>query len=257
MTFQERKKKIIAAVFETGSLSVFQLADQLAASPATIRRDLHEITQEGLLIRTHGGAMRTESAVVTSFTGKKAADSIQKEKIGEAAASYVQDGDTIFMDCGSTVFQMCLYLKKKNNIRVITNSLPIVAELIDNPTVTINLIGGELDSSRKAVHGAKAVEHVNSYHAAKAFIGVDGISPENGLSAHSETESSITSAFIQNCENVYLLCDSSKIGRDSYIKFAALTDISFLITDNRLEESTAMSLKEKGIGEVVSVQVPN
>ena len=115
MTFQERKKKIIAAVFETGSLSVFQLADQLAASPATIRRDLHEITQEGLLIRTHGGAMRPESAVVTSFTGKKAAGSIQKEKIGEAAASYVQDGDTIFMDCGSTVFQMCPHLKKKNN----------------------------------------------------------------------------------------------------------------------------------------------
>ncbi|KAA0992900.1 DeoR/GlpR family DNA-binding transcription regulator [Dyadobacter aurulentus] len=255
MTFQERKKIIVSAVYEAGSLSVFELAEVLGTSPATIRRDLHEISEDGLLIRTHGGAMKPESQVVTSFAGKKDQFDNRKRMIGEAAASYVQDGDTIFMDCGSTVFQMCAHLKKKVNIRIITNSLPVIAELIDIPSIRINLVGGELDKSRKAVHGEKAIQHVNSYHAAKAFIGVDGISPENGLTAHSEAESSITTAYIKNADNVFLLCDSSKIGRNSYIKFAALNEVSCLVTDDQLDKHAVRSLKENGIGEIVAVSL--
>lgn len=255
MTFQERKKIIISAVYEAGSLSVFDLAEVLGASPATIRRDLHEISEEGLLVRTHGGAMKPESTVITSFAGKKDQFDNRKGMIGEAAASYVQDSDTIFMDCGSTVFQMCAHLKKKANIRIITNSLPVMAELIDIPSISINLVGGELDKSRKAVHGEKAIQHVNSYHAAKAFIGVDGLSAENGLTAHSEVESSITTAYIKNADSVFLLCDSSKIGRDSYIKFAALTEVSCLITDDQLDKNAAQSLKDSGIGEIIAVNL--
>ena len=255
MAFQERKKIILSAVYEAGSLSVFDLAEVLGASTATIRRDLHEISEEGLLIRTHGGAMKPESQVITSFSGKKDQFDNRKRMIGEAAASYVQDGDTIFMDCGSTVFQMCAHLKKRIKIRIITNSLPVMAELIDIPSISINLVGGELDKSRKAVHGEKAIQHINSYHVAKAFVGVDGISPENGLTAHSEAESSITTAYIKNANSVFLLCDSSKIGRDSYIKFAALTEVSCLITDDQLGKNVVESLKKNGIGEIVAVSL--
>ncbi|KQS26812.1 DeoR/GlpR family DNA-binding transcription regulator [Dyadobacter sp. Leaf189] len=253
MTIQERKKKILAEVYEAGSLSVFELADKMAASPATIRRDLHEITEQGLLVRTHGGAMKPDNAVITGFSDKKVQRHEDKERIAQEAATLVDDGDTIFMDCGSTVFQMCTHLKKKANIHVITNSLPVLAELIDVPSIRINLIGGELDKKRRAVHGQKAIEHIHGYHAAKCFIGVDGISAENGLTAHSEHESGITSAYLQNASQAILLCDSSKIGRDSYIKFAKLSAISCLITDGGIEEQTKKALKAKGVAQLIVV----
>lgn len=252
MNFQERKKKILAAVIEAGSLSVFELSDKLSMSPATIRRDLHDITEEGLLLRTHGGAMKIENPVLTGFSDKSGVNNQNKEKIGKEAVELVGDGDTIFLDCGSTVFQMCRYLKKKNNIRVITNSLPIMAELIDIPSISINLIGGELNKSRKAVHGDKAVQHIDSYHAHKAFIGVDGISAENGLTAHSEHESTITAAFIRNAAQTFLLCDSSKVGKDSYIKFGSLAEISSLVTDKELSTGLQDQLVQKGLNVILA-----
>jgi DeoR family transcriptional regulator, fructose operon transcriptional repressor len=246
MSFQERKKKILTALQESESLTVFELAEILEVSPATIRRDLHDIAEEGLLVRTHGGAMKMENPVITGFSEKSGVNNAKKETIAQQAAALVQDGDVIFLDCGSTVFGMCRFLKKKN-IKVITNSLPILAELIDAPGIGINLIGGELNKSRKAVHGDKAVQHINGYHAHKAFIGVDGISAENGLTAHSEHESTITSAFIANAAEVFLLCDSSKISKDSYVKFAGLSEITRLITDSGLGDDYRQKLESKGL----------
>ncbi|GGM88395.1 GntR family transcriptional regulator [Dyadobacter beijingensis] len=245
MNFQERKKKILAALDKAESLSVFELAEILVASPATIRRDLGDIAEEGLLLRTHGGAMKMENPVLTGFLEKSGVNNPVKERIAERAASYVQDGDIIFLDCGSTVFQMCRYLKKKS-IRVITNSLPILSELVDTPSIQINLIGGELNKARKAVHGDKAVQHIHGYHAHKAFIGVDGLSAENGLTAHSEHESTITTAFIRNAGETMLLCDASKIGKDSYVKFAELSAIHTLITDSAAEPK-ADALRQQGL----------
>jgi DeoR family fructose operon transcriptional repressor len=251
MTFPERKKRILAEIYEAGSLSVFELAAKLAASPATIRRDLHEIAEEGLLIRTHGGAMKPDSIIITGFADKKTHYSAEKENIAKEASQFVSEGDTIFLDCGSTVFQMCAHLKKRKNLRVITNSLPIMAELIDVPSISINLIGGELDKKRKAIHGDKAVQHINSYHAAKCFIGVDGISAKNGLTAHTEHESSITTAYIRNAGEVFLLCDSSKIGKDSYIKFAELTEVTGLITDSKIDRGEKTSLERNGLNRII------
>jgi DeoR family fructose operon transcriptional repressor len=97
------------------------------------------------------------------------------------------------------------------------------------------------------VHGDKAVQHIDSYHAHKAFIGVDGISAENGLTAHSEHESTITAAFIRNAEQTFLLCDSSKVGKDSYIKFSSLSDITCLVTDKELVSTIQDQLIKKGL----------
>ncbi|MCF2487826.1 DeoR/GlpR family DNA-binding transcription regulator [Dyadobacter sp. CY347] len=252
MNFQERKKKILAAINDFGSLSVFELSEKLAMSPATIRRDLHDIASEGLLMRTHGGAMKIEGLVLTSFTAKAGNNEENKEKIAQLAAEYVTDNDIIFLDCGSTVFKMCRYLKKRKGIKVITNSLPVMAELIDTPSISLNLIGGEIDKSRKAVHGHKAIEHINGYHAHKAFIGIDGISAQNGLTSHSEHESSITSAFIKNASQVFVLCDSSKIGKDSHIKVAGLSQLKGLFTDHNLDASRKKELTDKGLAVVIA-----
>jgi DeoR family fructose operon transcriptional repressor len=247
MSYPERKKEILTLLEKFENLSVMEIAQKLSISPATVRRDLLDLSNEGLLTRTHGGAMKLDYLPLTAFNKKQTANDLSKQAIGKLAAEQVTDGDIIFMDCGSTVFTMCPHLKKISRLKIITNSLPIVAELIDVPGISINLIGGELDAERKAVHGEVALQHINNYHADKAFIGIDGFSVENGLSSHSEKEASITKAFIQNAGRVYLLCDASKIGKDVYLKLGLVKMVSCLITNSQLEGAVKDAISEKGI----------
>jgi DeoR family fructose operon transcriptional repressor len=181
--------------------------------------------------------------IPVSFEQKTATNIEQKDYICRLAAQEILDNDIIFMDCGSTVFRLCQFIKNKR-IKVITNSLPVVYELL-NTEVSINLIGGELDENRQAIHGKIAVEHIERYKVDKAFLGVDGISIENGLSAASEKEAEITTAMAANAQSTYLLCDSSKLGKDKYLKFAPLTIIDVLVTNQATD--LLMSYQDLGL----------
>jgi DeoR family transcriptional regulator, fructose operon transcriptional repressor len=230
MNFQARKQKILDGIEANGLVEVKALALQLGISDITIRRDLTLLAEQGLLVRTHGGAMRLSLAQIpVSFAQKAALRAEQKDGICRVAAERISEGDVVFLDCGSTVFRMCAFLKNKT-IRVITNSLPVANELLGT-SVSISLIGGELDPERQAVHGQVATEHIARYRADKAFLGVDGISLAHGLSAHSEQEAGITLAFAQHARERYFLCDSSKLEQDRYLPFAPIRFVEQLITD--------------------------
>jgi DeoR family transcriptional regulator, fructose operon transcriptional repressor len=244
MSYQSRKQKILKIVETQCEVDVKTLAQLLNTSEITVRRDLALMANDGLIFRTHGGAMKLSLAnIPVSFEHKTAMNIEQKDYICRLAAQEIMDGDIIFMDCGSTVFRLCQFIKNKA-IKVITNSLPVVYEL-SNTYVSINLIGGELDNKRQAIHGKVAIEHIERYKADKAFVGIDGISIENGLSAASEKEAEITTAMSANARMTYLLCDSSKLGKDKYLKFAPLNIIDVLVTNDKTE--IIKSFQESGI----------
>lgn len=231
MNFQQRKQFIVQTVEERGAADVSELADLLQTSEMTVRRDLVQLAATGLVYRTRGGAMKVSLATDKHrFANKTAVNPERKDYICQRAAQEIQEGDVIFMDCGSTVFRLCPFIRNKR-ITVITNSLPVVAELMDSG-VSINLAGGEVDKERQALHGLMVEEHIARYRANRAFIGVDGISLQNGLSANGEREASITMAMARQSEKVYLLCDSSKLETDKYLKFAPLSLFDVLVTDN-------------------------
>jgi DeoR family transcriptional regulator, fructose operon transcriptional repressor len=244
MSYQNRKQKILKIVETQGEVDVKTLAQLLDTSEITVRRDLALMATDGLIFRTHGGAMKLSLAnIPVSFEQKTAMNIKQKDYICRLAAQEIMNGDIIFMDCGSTVFRLCQFIKNKS-IKVITNSLPVVYEL-SNTEVSINLIGGELDNKRQAIHGKIAIEHIERYKADKAFVGIDGISIENGLSAASEKEAEITTAMSANAQMTYLLCDASKLGKDKYLKFAPLTIIDVLVTNE--SSATLKSYQDLGI----------
>ncbi len=232
MNFQKRKQKIIEILSKKGEADIKSLAVELDISEITVRRDLNQLANEGVLQRTHGGAMPLQQTVTTpfEFNNKTTANQQVKDDICGVAAEQIKEGDVIFMDCGSTVYRMCRFIKDKK-IKVITNSLPVVYELM-NTKVSLNLVGGEVDIKRQAIHGKTAEEHIRKYKADKAFIGIDGISA-NGLFANSENEASITLALAGQSNQTYLLCDASKIGRESYLKFAELSIINTVVTDKK------------------------
>jgi DeoR family fructose operon transcriptional repressor len=243
MNFPKRKQKIIEQLNQIGEVDIKQLATELNISEITVRRDLNQLAADGLLYRTHGGATKVNPFEKPhSFVNKSAQNAAVKDAICRLAAMQINDGDVIFMDCGSTVFRLCQFIKNKK-IKVITNSLPVVYEL-QNSTVTVNVIGGELDKERQAVHGTTAIEHIQKYRATKAFLGVDGIS-ETGLFANSEHEASITTAFAANSAYTYILCDAGKIGRETYLNFAELDMINAIITN--ADANQLKAIKKKGI----------
>ncbi|HUB61932.1 MAG TPA: DeoR/GlpR family DNA-binding transcription regulator [Puia sp.] len=243
MNFQKRKQAILQTLTDTGEAEIRQLATTLQVSEITIRRDLNQLAADGLLQRTHGGAIKVAPPNPPFPFANKAAINVKaKEAIARRAAAGIHDGDIIFLDCGSTVYHLCPFIKNKK-IRVITNSLPVVLEL-QNSQVSINLIGGEFDPERQAIHGKMAEYHIGKYRANRAFLGIDGISPR-GLFANSEKEAMLTMALAANSASAWLLCDSTKIGRETYWQFSGLQLIGTVITD--ASAASCQFLQQAGI----------
>jgi DeoR family fructose operon transcriptional repressor len=229
MNFQKRKQSILQTLEETGEADIKRLAEALRVADITIRRDLNQLAADGLLQRTHGGAIKSEAPIPPyPFVNKAAINIKAKQAIARRAAAEINDGDILFLDCGSTVFNLCPYIRNKT-IRVITNSLPIVHAL-EKSHASVNLVGGEFDAERQAIHGKMAEYHIGKYRANKAFLGVDGISP-NGLFANSEKEATVTMAIAAHSDTNWLLCDSSKMGKETYWQFGSLRLIDTVITD--------------------------
>jgi DeoR family fructose operon transcriptional repressor len=243
MNAQKRKQQILEKIAMHGEVEIRELALSLQTAEITIRRDLNQLSADGLLFRTHGGAMKVDPLDFPHrFANKAAVNSEAKDRIARRAAAEIIDGDRIFLDCGSTVFRICPFIKNRR-IKVITNSLPIVYELRDG-LATVNIIGGEYDPERQAVHGRMADMHIKKYRADKAFLGVDGISP-NGLFANGEMEASMTIAISAQAKSTYLLCDASKINKEAYFRFADLGLVTALITD--ADPSQTKFLKKAGV----------
>jgi DeoR family fructose operon transcriptional repressor len=242
MNFQLRKHKILEILIAKDSADVVDLAMEIGTSEITIRRDLNALASQGLLTRTHGGAIRNDfDKPKIAFLDKNDLNADAKEDIAQKASDLVKDGEVIFMDCGSTVFKMCKYLKNRK-IKVVTNSVPVLLELL-NSEVQINFAGGEIDVERQAAHGFIASEHIARYKADKAFVGVDGISLANGLSSNSEKEAEMTLAMAANAKETYFLCDSSKFEMDKYLVFAEISSVKNIVTDQKV----SVEIKQKYI----------
>ena len=249
MLAEKRKKTILELIHKKEVVTVPEIASKCNSSEITARRDLLELEEKGLLIRTHGGAVKSNTMVngMFGFEKKIEQNKDNKEYICKKAAEYINDNDIIFIDCGSTLYYLCKYINRKMNVKVITNSLPVVSELINYPNIKITLIGGEIDSERKAIYGPTAEKYIEEYHVQKAFIGADGVSVNGGLSSNDEKESAITKKMASSADTVFLLCDSSKIEKDSMMKFAPLSIVDYLITDKEIDPGISNNYNELNI----------
>ena len=247
-----RIRHILKSVGRRGYVSVRDLGRTLEVSDMTVRRDLDLLENTGYLIRKHGGAVRSEATNnLFVFDSRVKENRARKLAICATAARLVQDEETIFIDCGTTVFRMCRYLVGRRNLRVVTNSLPVVAELMNHPNIKVSLIGGDIDAQRRATYGSAAEQAVSQYHADKAFLGAGGVSATRGLSSFDQKEGNITVAFARNANSAFLLCDSSKLERDTFYRFAPLSIIHTLITDTGISGAVKRRYAALGIAVLV------
>jgi DeoR family transcriptional regulator of aga operon/DeoR family fructose operon transcriptional repressor len=242
-----RRQQILNLLEETGALNVGDLADRFGVSLVTVRKDLDELGAEGLLERTFGGAVFSHrSRFNRSFLQRALEHRQEKRAIAAAALEYIQDGDTIILDAGTTTLSLAQVLKEQiKNVFVITCSVPVALEL-SSAGYDILLLGGMVRNKSLALLGRETLRIIERYRADKAFLGSTGFTAEMGHSTPNPDDAQIKEALIRIADNTYVLVDSSKYGHNCLTSFAHLRDIHLTITDSGLPRNKAKALEAIG-----------
>lgn len=253
MNSQIREKFILNTLDKYGKIVVKQVVERFNVSGMTARRDIARLAQQGYLLRTHGGAIKSDP-LSNMFSFSRRIDRYKDRKIaiGQRAAQFVKNNETIYIDSGTTLIRMCQFLKNKKGLKIITNSIPAASELTNYSDMEVILIGGKIIAERRSIYGPVAVRQVAEYNVNKAFIGTDGVSLKRGLSAYDNNEANVSRTIIDSADQVFLLCDSSKIEKDSFYVFAPLSIIDFLIIDDEIDKNIAAKYKDRNINLIIA-----
>jgi len=247
MFSEERQIKISVLLKEKSSIKVSELSNIFNVSESTIRRDLREMEEKGLLTRTHGGAVNTEKTnFELSFKEKEDKKHAEKLYIGKIAAALIEDGDTIILDSGTTTLQIARYIKAKN-ITVITNSIDIASELSVRKDIELIVTGGALRVTTRAMVGPITEGVLKSFKVDKAFIGANGISIEEGITTPNIMEAYIKKEMMKAASKVILAADSSKFNQVSFSVICPARAVDLIITSSDLNEDVIEQYKEIGV----------
>jgi DeoR family transcriptional regulator, aga operon transcriptional repressor len=243
----QRLSDILDRVAERGSVNVLELARQLDVSGATIRRDLQVLHQQGLLMRTHGGAMPNRAGIERPIRYREARQHEEKGRIGAAAARLVDDGAVVGMTGGTTGTEVARALAHRRNITVVTNALNIAAELMSRPEIRLVVVGGNARHASYELVGPAAEAMVAQYHFDLAFIGTDGFTTTQGCTTHDEMEAHTDLAFIRQAGRTVVITDSTKMGRVTFARICGLDAVDDLITDTGADPATLAAVRLAGV----------
>jgi len=249
----DRTEEILKALLRTGEVSVADLVQQLNISPATVRRALRSLERKGLLRRTHGGALPLEPSLyepfrhVSSFQEQEKHRMAEKRQIGLAAAELVADGDTIAIGAGTTTTQVARSIRHRKGITIVTNAINIAMELSHRDDLKVMVTGGWVSGSWFALVGPGAIHSAGEMFVDKAFIGVDGIHAERGLTTNYPDQATIHRAMIKQARQTIVVADHHKLGLVGTALICPLTDVHMLITDRGATDEALSPFSAAGI----------
>jgi len=242
-----RRNKILEQLRLEGKVSVAELSASLDVTPVTIRSDLTILEQEGHLVRVQGGAVQLPGAEYLPIPEEADAHAEQKKAIGTAVARLIQDGDTLFINSGTTCEHIALALNARRNLNIVTNAVHVAEKLGTIPTFRVLLVGGELNALYGFTHGGDAQEQLSRYQADWAILSVDGISARGGVTTHHAEEVVIDRMMIAGAKNKLIAADGSKIGRAGFSRVCECSGELILVTDGSGDEEALSQLVECGV----------
>ena len=248
MMVEERRQYILQIAQQRGRVLVGALAKHLNISPLTIRKDLEELQDRGILQRTHGGALLSNSGALfdPSLKEKERRQADEKRRIAIASAALVQEGQCVLLDSGTTTMAIAKALKKFHRLTVITNAINIAAEL-GSTDFEIILTGGTLRKNSSSLVGPLAEDTLRDLHADILFLGADGFDANLALTTPNLLASRVNRAMVKVATTVVAVCDSTKFNRSSLSKIVDLQAIHHLITDNNLPADLAELIRERNV----------
>ena len=248
ITSEDRQAKILDLIKKKGSVNIGDLAILLKVSDMTIRRDLSELENQGLLQRVHGGAIsdfgRSYEPPLLSRSNKN----IQaKKRIGKYSAGLINDGDSIALDNGSTLIELSRNLLGRENLTVITSSLHIANVLADERNIRLILSGGVVRHGERSLVGEYSHKVYQDYFVDKLFLGTGGIDLKAGLTEFNMQEALTKKEMMKSGKEVYLLADASKFDKISFASFGKIDEIHHVITDVRPDEKYIQKFEASNI----------
>ena len=253
MFAEERKNRIMAMLKKNNRVTVDELVVIFSVSGATIRTDLKDLELLGYIIRTYGGAIIRDDVVngEDSIKERKDKNLVQKINIAKKARGFIEEGDIIIIDTGTTTFELAKQLNNAKNITVITNDLNIGLELQKNKDITLILIGGKIRSDFECTVGIMGTQFLGVLTANKLFMSANAFSLTKGATTPNIEQAEMKSKMIDISQTVYLLCDSSKMGKRTLCSFATVKKIQCIITDNDLPQEEKMHFEKEGVNVIL------
>jgi DeoR family galactitol utilization operon repressor len=240
----EREKEIIRLLAGNPGISVARMSELLNVSVVTIRSDLSDLEQKGVLLRTRGGAV---PAYHPNVLERQSLNVEAKSRIAQAAAAMVNDGDTIMIEAGTTTALVARHLLGKRYVNIVTNSTLILPFARTNPGIHLTVVGGEFRPASESMVGPLALAELERFHVRLAFVGTDGFSLEGGLTTHLVEGGEIVRRMAERSEIVVLVADCSKYGKIGFVRVLPVEGVHRLVTDTGLPEHAERELAGVGL----------
>lgn len=246
MLVAERYEKIVQLVNERGSIRVTELSELCEVTEETIRRDLDRLEQAGRLKRSHGGAVSVKDQSEVPFFEREVTHAEEKKRIAEEAVKLIQPRERILLDASTSAWYMAKIMPDIP-ITVLTNSVQVVTELSSKEKIEVISTGGRLAPRSLSFVGPHAEKSLEAYHVDKLFLSCKGVHLDRGISESGELQARLKQQMIGMSDRIILLADSSKFGVQAFTHVADLSRIDAIITDRKLDERTAETLKASGL----------
>ncbi|MDM8356475.1 DeoR/GlpR family DNA-binding transcription regulator [Pandoraea communis] len=254
----ERHQRILARMQEAASVTVKDLAKTFATSPITIRRDLIELGERGLLERTHGGAIATHEVFAEgsaryemyNYGERNHQQSQEKAAIAECAAQFISDGDNILINAGTTAQALAQALRGHQDLHVITNGLTVASTLGQGVRTSVYVLAGRLDERKQATIEHPGVEGFSHLQVREAFLGVHAISTE-GIYMRDSEDANMNRAFMDAARQVTVLADHTKFQAFASFLIGGWARVHRLVTDELADQEVLQAIREQGVDVVV------
>jgi DeoR family fructose operon transcriptional repressor len=246
---EERRFRIREILSRERTVTASELIRTLEVTAATIRRDLAALEKEGVLVRSHGGAVSRTSSTnfQPSYEALGRSNRAEKQAIAREAERLILDGETVFLEGSTTVYELARRLLHRNRLTVITNSPPIVEELQRSQHVSVISTGGELQKDVFYLSGVWAQRALAEIRVDKAVMGVSAIDPSYGISTASQAEAQIKKMILKAARVSIAVADYSKFGNQGFAYVGPITDIDILVTDSGADPQYLRPLREAGV----------
>jgi len=245
---EERRQQIVRVAENQQRVTVDGLAKLFAVSPVTIRTDLAWLEQNGLITRTHGGAVPAlPQRVDLAFAAREQAQQNEKERIGAAAASLIQNGESIALDASTTALHLARNLRGTKEITVITNGIRVAEEIANYPGLTIMLLGGLIRPAAMSVVGNWSETLLNQINIGKAFVGAKGFSLAEGLTDVDGEEVKLKQALVAAAREVIAIIDHTKWRQVGLATFCPVDRIHRIITNRAAPKDLVQKARQRGI----------
>ena len=248
MWSKERHQRILEMLKRNRLVNANDLADLLDVSRETVRRDLLELEEEGLIDRVHGGAVLPEQQREPPFDIRRDAQARAKQDIARKAASLIEPGMSLFIDAGTTTAAFSQFLAKISSIMVITNSIEIAQTLKASGTdIDLILLGGGLISDVPATYGEVTLSEIRRFRLDMAVSSPVTLHPDEGAFSYDLSEAEVARTMIEHARATIFLCDRTKLGKTNRIRICDTETINVLVTDKKAENAQIKPFKERGI----------